>query len=132
MSADGRLAKHRRGEDHVSLAARDVSAKAPNCGNGSSHDHQDPSSQANALARFLTSPQVRIVRPCVRWPNPMSGHLTGFPKEMRGFFIWPWPIWPSEGLKGRWHFSLFGRPEKPEAKRGKSTRKLEAPVRTCA
>src|SRR5438067_13418718 len=27
----------------------------------------------------------------------LSGHLTGFPKEIRGFFTWPGSIWPSEG-----------------------------------
>src|SRR5438132_547509 len=38
------------------------------------------------------------VRLRVRWPKAMSGHLTGFPRKIRGFFTWPWSIWPSEAL----------------------------------
>src|SRR5207237_10315318 len=83
------------GEDHVSLAARDVSAKAPN-----SEPFQprsaNPPSQANVLAHRLTSPQVRIVRPSVRWPNPHVWPSDRLSKEIRGFFTWPWSIWPSE------------------------------------
>jgi hypothetical protein len=26
----------------------------------------------------------------------MSGHLTGFAQEIRGFLTWPWSIWPPE------------------------------------
>src|SRR5438876_2424406 len=32
----------------------------------------------------------------VRWPNVLSGHVTGFCREIRGFLTWPWSIWPSE------------------------------------
>ena len=32
----------------------------------------------------------------VRWPNAVSGHVTGFCREIRGFLTWPWSIWPSE------------------------------------
>src|SRR5438105_15303395 len=30
----------------------------------------------------------------------MSGHLTGFPRKIRGFLTWPWFIWPSEVWSG--------------------------------
>src|SRR5438876_9052838 len=32
----------------------------------------------------------------VRWPNAMSGHLTGFAWKIQGFLTWPWSIWPPE------------------------------------
>ena len=41
------------------------------------------------MARY--SPARR--RHMVRWPNAVSGHVTGFCRKIRGFLTWPWSIW---------------------------------------
>ena len=54
---------------------------------------QLPPANAPGVAGSTRSAQRRHP---VRWPNALSGHVTGFCREIRGFLTWPWSICPSE------------------------------------
>jgi len=74
--------------------ARGIGVRDPHPSPLSLAPRPSPLAFIQAVARFDP------VRPTktypVRWPNAMSGHVTGFCREIRGFLTWPWSIWPSE------------------------------------
>ena len=114
----------------MSLTAEDVS-KAPRLRNWFRPRSARPSEPSQRVGSPPYQPACAHRSASVTWPSPLSGHLTGFPKGIRGFFTWPRSIWPSEGVKRRWHFSLFGaglkspRPSKPD---GQMPLQLPVPV----
>jgi hypothetical protein len=77
---------------HQAVARFDPVRPPSRAPSGPTDPVRPPSHQA--MARF-TPPRPTKTYP-VRWPNAVSGHVTGFCREMRGFFTRPWSIWPSE------------------------------------
>src|SRR5207237_5054072 len=55
-----------------------------------------PSLAAKSSAHGKVCPTPPNEGKPVRWPNAVSGHVTSFCREIRGFLTWPWSIWPSE------------------------------------